>query len=166
MRFRLSVPGLVLAFVALQLVVTGSAAAAPRKPKLPEVTQPDALVLLTSYGEKPNDLIELLVPFLAKHDFAMDRPRRIDDKGVASASFQNTDALGYDKDFIVVAGRYNCVIVAYFSSPYERLSRPVNGILRSAQFRVDLEGFVQSLPTPRLRTEDIVWGKKQVTCTP
>jgi hypothetical protein len=154
-----------LVVVALLGSASGMAGSAERTGRLGEAMQPDALVLLTSYGEKANDLIELLVPFLARHGFGMVHPRHIDANGVATASFQSMKPMAYGRDFIVVSGRYNCLLVGYFSSQVERLSAPANGILRSVQFRVDLEGFVQSLPTPRLRTEDLVWGKKQITCS-
>lgn len=133
--------------------------------KLPEPLQPDALVMLSSYGEQPNDLIELLVPFLARHEFAIDRPRRVDDNGVATANFVSAASHAYGRDSIYVSGRYNCIVLAYYSSPYERLRRPVDGIMRSAKFRMDLEGFVQSLPTPRLRTQDLTLGTRRVACT-
>lgn len=147
-------------------LLAGTSAAAPAEPKgrLPEPLQPDALVLLSSYGEQPNDLIELLVPFLAKRGFAADRPRQVDPGGAALASFTNSAAVLALRDFIIAGGRFNCVLVAYYSSSYERLTRPANGVLRSAQFRIDLEAFLQSLPTPRVSTRDIDWQKKTVEC--
>ena len=129
-RHRLRLPGYVVG-VALLGFAPGMAGSTERTARLAETVQPDALVLLTSYGEKPNDLIELLVPFLARHGFAMVHPRHTDANGVASTLFQSMKPMAYGRDYIVVSGRYNCLLVGYFSSPIDRLSKPANGVLRS-----------------------------------
>ena len=133
----------------------------PKPAPPPAPLQPDALVEIRSYGEAANELIELLVPFLAKQHFGSDRPRRHDRTGVVSAVFVGPSRPGVGGDFIVTTGTYNCVLLAYYTAPGERSGRPADGIGRAVQFRIDLEGYLRNLPTPRVATQDIAWESKR-----
>ena len=111
---------------------------------------------LRSYGEERHDLTELLVPWLARIHF-YDTTRH--------SSIQiEEDALVYsdpDGDFIGITGRFNCISVAYYTTPAHKIIKGKTERERSDAFELALTEFLENLPTPRL-THRIVAGTQ--TC--
>jgi hypothetical protein len=127
------------------------------------LVQPVVIVELRSYREQPQDMIELLVPFVANLGFTdtiTSPPLR--DAGINRAMLRYSDG-----DVAGLQGAFNCVVVEYFVT---RPWRPVRGgpstKERAQTFETSLTAFLQGLPTPRLSTRHLDWGATFCTHVP
>jgi hypothetical protein len=114
------------------------------------------VIELRSYGEQQRDLVRLLVPWLAKirfYDATHQSSIEIEEDAVIFAD--------PDGDFVGITGRYNCISIAYYTTPAHMITRGLTGRERSDAFEAALTGFLQNLPTPRV-TQRIVAGTQ--TC--
>jgi hypothetical protein len=117
--------------------------------------RPVAIVELRSYGEQPQDMIELLVPFLANLGFtATITSAGIRDSGINRAMLRYSDS-----DVVGMRGASNCVVLEYFVT---RPMRPLHGgpssKERAETFTAALTLFLRELPTPRLSMRNLDWG--------
>ncbi len=132
------------------LLASPPSATAPARP----APNAETVIELRSYGEYPRDMIELLVPFVARLEFAEVRITTKSPPGVAAAAF-----VAADGDFLIVTGRFNCIVVAYFARWPYRTSRGPTARDRADSFRAELDGFLARLPTPRLDWSEVIWGE-------
>jgi len=124
------------------VALTAVAGAAPPAP--PEPPKPDPLLEIRSAGEEARDLIDLLMPFLARLNFT-EQTRRFDPvKGFTTTSFVATN-----DDFIGVGGRRGCLLLRFIAS--RTPPGPVRAGVRdrAADFSHELASFLRGLPTPR-----------------
>ena len=134
-------------FAAASLIA--AAAPAPRQ----HLAHPEALVEIRSYGEQYRDLKALLVPFLAKHRFYESSLRDKTKAGAPASAFT-----GPDGDFAATTGRYNCVLVAYYSTRTEPSSDGAMPRDRANSFTIALDEFLTGLPEPRPTFRVTTWG--------
>ena len=95
--------GLALSLIALLAAAAPAATAAPPKR--------DAYLEVRTANEAARDVIDLLLPLFATLNFAEQVRKPDPQTGVTTTSF-----LGTNGDFIGVAGRNSCVIVAFQAS--------------------------------------------------
>ncbi|MBS0376739.1 MAG: hypothetical protein JSR73_19355 [Proteobacteria bacterium] len=110
---------------------------------------------VTSYGERPRDLLALLVPFLAAKHYTWRRPPASSEIPEGSAAFEHPDG-----DFVVTAGRFNCIVVAYYALSPGKDRWGVVARDRAGSFEVALMDFLEGLPTPRPVPREVVFGSK------
>jgi hypothetical protein len=136
---------------ALALVAFASVAtAAPATPPHLEL-----VIEVSSYGERPRDLTALLVPLFARLQFSQLQKAPALAGWEGSATFTRADA-----DFVIAAGRYNCIVVAYYAG---RPGKGTGGAWpkdRAGTFAAALLDFLDGLPTPRPQAREVVWGSK------
>ena len=112
---------------------------------------------VTSYGERPRDLLALLVPFLAKQQFYQPFQRLSAKYAEGSAFFDNPDKPR--GDFIVTAGRFNCIVVVYYSNPNTGPNADLSKE-RAYAFQLALLDFLEGLPTPRPVQREVTFGSR------
>ncbi len=105
---------------------------------------------IRSYGERPRDLLALIVPLLGQREFALDARRRLAARPEGSETFAHPGG-----DFVATTGRFNCIVVAYFTGN-ARIRRGAKA--RAEAFRIALWDYLDALPTPRPTIREIVWG--------
>jgi hypothetical protein len=113
------------------------------------------VVEVTSYGELPRDLLALLVPFFSKNLYAYPLQIPVDKRTEATAAFQHPSG-----DFVVTNGRFNCVVVAYYSV---RPGQDASGRVareRAGAFELALLDFLEGLPEPRPRPREVAFGSR------
>jgi transposase InsO family protein len=137
--------------LALSTLLPLAAAAAPPLPP-PNV---EALMEIRSYGERPRDLLALIVPLLGQRQFAPDSRRRAEVKAEGGETFAHAGG-----DFVVTAGRYNCIVVAYYTGSGRGTAIRKGARERAEAFRLALWDFLDALPTPRPTIREITWGSK------
>jgi hypothetical protein len=142
-----------LVAVALSVAIALPAWAAPGPAAPPPRVQ--LVVEVVSYGERSRDLLSLLVPFFSKnlysHALPLPRERRTD----ASAAFEHPSG-----DFVVTSGRFNCIVVVYYSA---RPGPDANGRIakeRAGLFQLALMDFLEELPEPRPRPREVTFGSR------
>ena len=133
--------------VAAAAIAAAGPATAPKQP--PPPPKPDAVVSIRADLERAENLIELLIPFLAKLDFAETRRRTFATSGLVSVQFANLNG-----DWVWTAGRPNCVTVAYYAAHRAAPASGPSATGRAAAFQSRLTEFLDSLPTPRPRLHD------------
>lgn len=119
------------------------------------ITQPVVIVELRSYGEQPQDMIELLVPFVANLGFTdtINSPP-LRDAGINRAMLRYSDG-----DIVGLQGAFNCVVLEYFvTRPWRPLRGGPSSKERAQMFNASLTAFLRGLPTPRLSTHNLEWG--------
>jgi hypothetical protein len=144
-----------LALLVLPLAVSG--APAPPPPLPPQV---EAVMEIRSYGERPRDLLALLLPFLGQRQFAPDSRRYL---ALAPRAEGSEVFYGPGEDFVVTAGRFNCIVVSYYSTRAVAAARRASPKERADRFRAALWDFLDGLPTPRPELREITWGSKYCT---
>jgi hypothetical protein len=114
---------------------------------------PELVKEIKSYGEERRDLIALFVPFLAKHDF-------YDDAAISEARDYSDTATyrGPDGDFVGIRGRYNCIVITYYSTLKDPASRKRSAGAALDAYEEAIEAFVASLPSPKLAVRTLIWG--------
>jgi len=126
----------------------GAASAAEEPMAIPELVRE-----VRSYGEERRDLAALFVPFLSAHGFH-------DSSTMPDAWFFDETVTfgGDDGDFVGVRGRYNCIVLVYYSTLREPKSRRRS--IRSAldEFEAAMADFVARLPSPKLAVRSLTWG--------
>jgi len=126
----------------------------------------EAIAELQSYGERATELNDLLMPFLAKRNFARDRPTLVSDSGIFQAVFSN-DASGDPArgDAVVVTGKFNCLTVTYYSALVGRTHTQQEivdpkGAHRASDLLLAMKNYLGTLPYPRLTMTGIALGSK------
>ena len=94
------------------------------------------------------------VPFLAKHHFAQSQ-RNPETPREGSAAFVSPGG-----DFVVTAGRFNCVVVVYYSKWPGKDDTGALPNQRAGSFRFALFDFLDSLPAPRPLPREVTFGSK------
>lgn len=120
------------------------------------IAQPVVIVELRSYGEQPQNLIELLVPFVVTLGFTDgNRSQALRDSGINQALMRSTDG-----DLVGLRGdSFNCVVVEYFvTRPWRPLRGEPSTKERGQSFKNSLEMFLRGLPTPRVSMHYMEWG--------
>jgi hypothetical protein len=144
--------GLAPWYVSLLVAVAASSAAAPPSRPPPRV---ELIFEIRSYGEQPRDIVALLVPFLAKLRFS--RAQRPSSMKIPDGA----EAFGrLDGDFVITSGRFNCILIAYYSG-YPGLG-PDGAVPkdRAGAFAANLLDFLDGLPTPRPQPRQVTLGSK------
>jgi hypothetical protein len=119
------------------------------------ITQPIVIVELRSYGEQPQDMVELLLPFVANLGFTgtmNSTPLREAGINRAMLRYSDGDLIGFHRAF-------NCVVLEYFvTRPWRPLRGGPSSKERGQTFKTSLSSFLRGLPTPRLSTHYLDWG--------
>jgi hypothetical protein len=71
------------------MAVSATASASPPRPLPPQI---EGVMEIRSYGERPRDLLALLVPFIGGRHFAPDLRRRVTDRPEGTELFRGPDA--------------------------------------------------------------------------
>ena len=131
-------------FAAAFIAGVATAAAPAAAPATSSPAKTDAYLEIRSPGEEARDVIELLVPLFAKLNFT-ERLRKTD----ALSEVTTTSFLASNGDFIGVAGRRSCVVVAFTATrhPTAEVARGVRD--RAADLSAQIRSFLAGLPTPR-----------------
>lgn len=119
----------------------------------------DVTLEIRSYGEQPQELIELLVPFFAKYQFAETLPRRPSGSGLAQAIFKSSNLPNSPSvpATIITTGNFNCVAVDfYLMDPRRSIYRPYRD-KNVDLFRSRLVQFIFGLPAPQPTIREIGW---------
>jgi hypothetical protein len=123
--------------------------------------QPQAAVKIQSYGEPSTALTELLVPFLAKRHFAVDRRGSTPVDGDVFTALANlTPNDPAYSDAVIATGQFNCITVTYYTWMFRHRPNDPKGPGRASAFLVELKSFLDSLPTPRTAVSDVTVGSK------
>lgn len=139
-------------FLAIAIFLSAPAAAA-RDVRIPPHVE--VVLEVTSYGELPRDLVALLVPFFASKLYSRDLRLRSKDTTGATAAFGHSNG-----DFLVTAGRFNCIVVAYYSMRPGKDSTGRIASERSHDLEAALLDFVEGLPTPRPVLKEVAFGSR------
>ncbi len=116
-------------------------------------THPETVRELHSYGEERRDLLTLMAPFLAAQGFS-DGPAGRDINVFGEA----TTFLGADGDLIGVRGRFNCIVVTYYSTFQHDPGRTRSLDVALSAFNRALDAFLSSLPSPKLQSRTLDWS--------
>ena len=149
-----------LAFL-LAILVPLVLARADTAPKLESRFHREGAIEIRSYGERPRDLLALLMPFLAKREFSRSDPISEETASEGSATFT-----GRNGNFLSTAGHVNCIVVVYLSLSVAKGTRALNNAENFSAFRTALSDYLSGLPTPRPVPRDIEWGTKACVDTP
>lgn len=141
---------LLLATVAAVPLIASGASTVKRLPPRMEM-----VLEVTSYGEQPRDLLALLVPFFAKNLYANPLKLRPDMAQEATAAFEHPSG-----DFVVTSGRFNCVVVAYYSLLPGKDASGLIARERAGRFQLALMDFLEGLPTPRPVPREVTFGSQ------
>ncbi len=141
-----------LPILALAVVLVPASAAPTRGPIPPQI---QVVLEITSYGELPRDLVALLIPFFSKNLYA--RPLTIppEKRTDATAAFEHPSG-----DFVVTNGRFNCIVVAYYSVTPGRDATGRIARDRAGDFELALLDFLESLPEPRPVPREVTFGSR------
>ena len=131
-------------------------------PATSSLAEPGGLLALElrSYPEDPRDLVALLIPFLAKLNFAEKLPREPWPGGIVRAFL-----LGTSGDIIDLTGQRGCVVVVLEATLLPTGPEKRARSSRVQEFRTALHAFLGSLPTPRLSAKDVEW-RLGIACEP
>jgi hypothetical protein len=139
------------ALMALLALVAAADSAKPR----PTPPQADAAVEIRSYGEAPADLRELLIPFVARLDFAESKRYSFTAGQHLESEFRRPDG-----DRVYMLGGSNCLVVGYFSTRHPAIPPELSPSDRANRFIAQLKDFLASLPTTRPIAYDTLWSWK------
>jgi hypothetical protein len=119
---------------------------------------------LQSSGEPAAALIDLLVPFLAKHHLQLDRPRARSAGGVDVAVFAaNIDAAQDARsDAVVAKGTFNDLSLTYCTWVSRLTPKDPLGPRHASQLWADLKMFLASLPAPTIEVTESAIDTRQV----
>jgi hypothetical protein len=140
--------------LALLVVVALASASTPEKPPATP-QQADAALEIHSHGETGFNIRELLIPFLARLDFAEAKRYPVSSGRYAASEFKHANG-----DRVFVLGAPNCLLVGYFATRHP-VSPPLLGPAdRATRFSAELKDFLSTLPTPRPTASDTLWSWK------
>ncbi len=139
-----------LSLGALLAVANAGRAASPEAP----MTNIELVRELRSYGEERRDLVALFIPFLAEIGFTDSESKMPD----ASFFGETSTIAGSNGDFIGIRGRYNCIVLVYYSTLREDRSRSRTLRTTVDAFDSALTEYVARLPSPKLTLRSVTWG--------